>query len=92
VFQTILNVVAFNMHMQEAVNARRVHSQWLPDVVSPEDGAISESDSLALVKLGHHFDDGYWGGIGRVDAILVLPDGKLEAGADPRGDDTPAGW
>lgn len=92
VFQTILNVTAFDMTMQQAVNARRVHSQWLPDVIMPERGAIKRRDSIKLVKMGHHFDDSYRGGIGRVDAILVRPDGKLEGGADPRGDDAAVGW
>ena len=92
VFQTILNVTAFDMTMQEAVNAKRVHSQWLPVVIMPERGAIRHRDSIKLVKMGHHFDDDYWGGIGRVDAILVRPDGRLEGGADPRGDDTAVGW
>ena len=92
VFQTILNVVEFDMNMQEAVAARRIHSQWLPEVIFPEKGALTEGDSIKLVKLGHRFDEGYWDGIGRVDAILVLTDGRLEAGADPRGDDTAVGW
>lgn len=92
VFQTIINVIEFGMNMQEAVNAGRFHSQWLPEVIFPEKGAINRADSLELVRMGHRFDGHYWGGIGRVDAILIRPDGKLEGGADPRGDDTAAGY
>ncbi|MGC1243737.1 MAG: gamma-glutamyltransferase [Chryseosolibacter sp.] len=92
VFQTILNVVEFDMTMQEAVNAKRIHSQWLPEVIFPENGALARRDSIRLVGMGHRFDEGYLDGIGRVDAILVRPDGKLEGAADPRGDDTAAGW
>ena len=92
VFQTFLNVTEFGMTMQQAVSAKRIHSQWLPEVIFPEKGAIDKQDSLQLVKMGHRFDEGYWDGIGRVDAIRVLPDRRLEGGADPRGDDTTAGW
>jgi gamma-glutamyltranspeptidase/glutathione hydrolase len=72
--------------MQEAVNAKRIHSQWQPDLISPEYKAISTQDSLTLVKLGHKFSSRK--SIGRVDAILVKEDGTLEGGADnTRGDD-----
>ena len=91
VFQTILNVLEHNMTMQEAVAAKRVHSQWLPDSVFAERHAIDKDDSATLVKMGHALVIRSYG-IGRVDAILVLPDGSLEGGADPRGDDTAVGF
>jgi gamma-glutamyltranspeptidase/glutathione hydrolase len=92
VFQTILNVVDHKMTMQEAVTARRFHSQWVPDVIYGERGAFKREEIAALTQMGHHFNDGWSDGIGRVDAILVLPDGKLEGGADPRGDDKAEGF
>ena len=90
VFQTILNVLEHNMSMQEAVTAKRVHSQWYPDMIFQETNATKKEDSLALVNLGHTIKSR--GGIGRVDAILILKNGKLQGGADPRGDDTADGY
>ena len=90
VFQAILNITEHKMTMQEAVSAKRFHSQWVPDSLEAEKGAFSREDSISLVKMGHAFKRR--GGLGRVDAILVLPDGKLEGGADPRGDDTADGF
>ncbi len=90
VFQTILNVVEFKMSMQQAVSAKRFHSQWLPDEIFIEQGAMDNKTIKNLTKMGHQFRQ--VGSIGRVDAILIMPDGKLEGGADPRGDDTAAGF
>jgi gamma-glutamyltranspeptidase/glutathione hydrolase len=90
VFQTILNVIEHKMTMQEAVTAHRIHSQWLPDSIFVEAHALLPDDSIALVKKGHVIQTR--DPIGRVDAILILPDGKLEGGADPRGDDAASGY
>ncbi len=90
VFQTVLNVLEHKMGMQEAVNAPRWHHQWLPDVISAEPDAFKPDVREELEIIGHRFSERL--SIGRVDAILVLPDGRLEGGADPRGDDTARGY
>lgn len=90
VFQTVLNVLTFGKNMQEAVAAPRFHHQWLPDEVYVEDGAITESVRKELTLKGYKIVPR--GSIGRVDAILVKANGKLETGADPRGNDTGGGY
>lgn len=90
VLQTLVNVVDHGMSAKQAVSAPRFHHQWKPDTIRVEQNAITPDDSLTLVRMGHSFK--VRAPIGRVDAILVLPDGRLEAGSDPRGDDAAAGY
>ncbi len=92
VLQTILNVHEFDMGMQEAVNAPRFHHQWLPDIVMLEPGAFSDQLKQQLADKGYQTTEERTPVIGKVDAILALPDGRLEGGADKRGDDTAVGF
>jgi gamma-glutamyltranspeptidase/glutathione hydrolase len=90
VFQTILNVIDFNQDMQQAVTSKRFHSQWLPDVVTVESGALDTLTRQKLSKKGYKIEN--IKSIGRVDAILKTKWGYYDGGADPRGDDTKLGW
>ncbi|HWJ74809.1 MAG TPA: gamma-glutamyltransferase [Kaistia sp.] len=89
VVETILNVVDFGMTIQEAVNAPRVHAQWLPDILFAEPYALSPDTIRALVERGHQVRaQKPWGA---VEAIL-LGDGAARKGELPSfGDDSVRG-
>jgi gamma-glutamyltranspeptidase/glutathione hydrolase len=91
VLQTILNIHEFNMTAQQAVDAPRFHHQWLPDVVMFEPNMFDDTLIKAIQDLGYETIVRENVITGKVNAILKLPDGKLEGGADHRGDDTASG-
>lgn len=91
VFQTILNVIEHGMTMQEAVNAKKFHHQWLPDDIMFEPDAFDSVTINELQNMGHVLTSR--DGLGRMDAILVLDNGMLEGAADyTRGDNTAMGY
>lgn len=90
IFQTLVNILEFNMSTEDAVYKPKFHHQWLPDEVMIEKGfpaAVKE----AMQKMGYTFGKER-SGIGRTEIIKVLPNGKFEAVADNRGDDAAEGW
>lgn len=92
VLQTILNVYEYNLSMQVAVNAPRFHHQWLPDMITIEPNTFSTQTFDTLKAKGYLISEKTTPVIGKVDAILVMPDHTLEGGADFRGDDTAVGF
>jgi gamma-glutamyltranspeptidase/glutathione hydrolase len=90
VFQVIVNVAEFGLTLPEAVQRKRFHHQWKPNQISVEEGCFSEEVQSKLEKMGHKIVSR--SPIGRVDAIIRLPDGKWQGVADHRGDDAAAGY
>ena len=89
VFQTIVDIIDFGMSAADAVNKPKFHHQWLPDQIEIEK-TFPQDVRLALQKMGYKLNER--GAIGRTEVIKVLPNGKLEAVADSRGDDGAAGY
>jgi gamma-glutamyltranspeptidase/glutathione hydrolase len=69
VLQTILNVVDFQMNIQEAIDSPRIHNQWLPDLTMTEPHALSPDTRKILESMGYRFEESP--PTNHVDAIMV---------------------
>ena len=88
VLQVTLNLIDFDMGVVEAVRARRIHHQWLPDVIRAESGTFGDGVIADLERLGHTVDmGGEWSG---VHTIRMAPDGMRHGSPDPRRPDAAA--
>jgi len=57
VMQVITNVVDYEMTIQQAIDAPRVHHQWLPDQITYEPMGLVADTMNALRTMGHKFID-----------------------------------
>lgn len=78
VTQVILNVLDFGMNVQDAVDAPRIHHQWLPDKLSLE--RIISPDTVALLKTWG-YDVDYAPGVVLAQVVAIVSDGGWLQGA-----------
>lgn len=84
VLQVLLNVVDFEMDIQQAIDMPRIHHQWLPDQIDYEKFGLTVDVINALKKKGHNL--GFERTLGRVEGIIADYKNNLFYGAtDPRG-------
>ncbi len=55
--EAILNVIDHGMTVQEAIDAPRIHEQWLPDVVLAERLALSPDTKALLETMGYQIKE-----------------------------------
>ena len=75
--EVLLNVIDYGMEPQEAVNATRIHHQWLPDVLAAEPYALSADTVQALQARGYTvIEQSPWGAA----ELIAIP--QVSSGAD----------
>lgn len=89
VFQTLVNILEFDMSTEDAVNKPKFHHQWLPDEIFVE-GEFPQSVRQQLQQMGYKVTQR--GAIGRTEVIRIEANGTIEAVADKRGDDSASGF
>jgi gamma-glutamyltranspeptidase / glutathione hydrolase len=83
VLTTILNVIDYGMNAQEAVDAGRMHHQWLPDRLSLERFGFSADTIATLKAMGHTVAEAGNQGAAQV-IVFNQKDNMLEGGVDRR--------
>jgi gamma-glutamyltranspeptidase/glutathione hydrolase len=84
VLLTMLNVIDYDMNIQEAVDAPRIHQQWLPEETYVEARALSPDTRALLLAMGHKLIAP--APENHVAAILIEPTGNMRfhGALDPR--------
>ena len=88
VFQTLINIIEFDMNTEDAVNKPKFHHQWLPDEIFVEND-FDPGVRKQLEAMGYKITSR--GGIGRTE-LIRKDDKKITAVGDKRGDDDAEGY
>jgi gamma-glutamyltranspeptidase/glutathione hydrolase len=85
----ITNVIDYGMDIQQAIDAPRIHHQWLPDELVYEPYGLSGDTQKALIARGHKLAKPRY--LGDAEGIMIEPKTGIRLGAtDPRRSDGPA--
>jgi gamma-glutamyltranspeptidase/glutathione hydrolase len=79
VFQTILNVLEYKMPLDKAIEAMKIHHQWMPDRIVYEKDLLSPDTNTGLINMGHHTLEVK--NLGRLMGILCPTDKTIYIGA-----------
>jgi gamma-glutamyltranspeptidase/glutathione hydrolase len=92
VLQTVVNVIDFNMDLQQAIDMPRIHHQWLPDQIVTEPLGLS-TDTIAILREKRHKIADKQRSIGHLQAVMIEPGTGIRLGAsDSRIDGKAAGY
>lgn len=91
VMQTVINVIDHEMDIQEAIDAPRIHHQWLPDQIYFEPYGMSPDTMNVLTGYGHKFADGP-GYIASATGIMIDEKGVRLGAIDSRSDGLAVGY
>ena len=91
VMQTVINVIDFDMNIQQAIDAPRIHHQWLPDEIFWEQFGVSADTRNVLVSFGHAFNERP-GNIASATGIMIDKEGVRLGAIDSRSDGAAIGY
>jgi gamma-glutamyltranspeptidase/glutathione hydrolase len=89
VYQTLVNMLEFNMSADDAINSPKFHHQWLPDEVRVEKD-FNPVVRKELTAMGYNIVER--NGWCRLEVIKLTANKQREVAADKRGDDSVAGY
>ena len=89
VYEGLVNIIDHKMTLKAAIDAPRFHHQHIPDNLTVE-ADFPEQTINALKEKGYLVNKR--GAFGRMDGVMILPNGNRVAAGDKRGDDSVAGY
>jgi gamma-glutamyltranspeptidase/glutathione hydrolase len=93
VLEIVVSIVDFHATLQEALDAGRIHHQWMPDEIYWEPNGINPDTRAALEKMGHKFREKPLAHISDANMVMIDPKSGLRLGAsDPRRGGAAVGW